>query len=93
MPTHFVRGSKSFLPRVAYQVLTVIVLIDGISGFCGITRVPIVVPVTPRGGTGHDILDFCERQLVTLGGGGAIIDECSCQVPLHAALLNSPLLV
>ena len=27
MPTHFVRGSKSFLPRVAYQVLTVIVLI------------------------------------------------------------------
>ena len=32
-------------------------------------------------GIGHDILDFCGRELITLGGEGALIDECSCQVP------------
>jgi len=37
-----------------------------------------------RPGIGHDILDFCVRELGTLGGGGAIIDECSCQIPFVA---------
>ncbi len=35
----------------------------------------------------HDILDFCVRELGALGGGGAIIDACSCQAVHRSAIV------
>ena len=37
----------------------------------------MTVPRAPIRGIGHEILDFCGRELVPLGGVGAIIHECS----------------
>ena len=33
----------------------------------------------------HDLLDFGVREVVTLSGGGAIIDEYSCQLTIYPA--------
>ena len=38
-------------------------------------------------GADHDILDFCVRELGALGGGGAIIDACSCQAVHRVAIV------